>query len=196
VSVQYNDIQLDALRELANIGAGNASTALSEMIGQSIDLTVPEAAVLPMGYAVEALGPPEAEITGIVLGVHGDMPSTVVMLLTPHDADAVCGLLGLEPGSEMMESALGEIGNIVGTSYLNALAGMVGMALDPTPPATVTDMLGSIVETVLASGAAVSDSALLLDSQMVVEGEGCAITFLLVPDHGGAGELLSRLGVS
>jgi chemotaxis protein CheC len=196
MSATYNDTQLDALRELANIGAGNASTALSGMLGRSVDLTVPDARLIPMSHAVEELGAPESEITGIALGVEGDMPSTVLMLLTPQDAEAVCALLGLEPGSEYAESALGEIGNVVGTSYLNALAGMTGIALEPTPPATATDMLGSLVQAVLATRAAYSDSALLLDSRMIVEGEGCSIAFLLAPDHGGAGQLLDRLGVS
>ena len=196
MSATYNDTQLDALRELANIGAGNASTALSGMLGRPVDLTVPDARLVPMSEAVEAIGPPEREITGIALGVTGDLPSIVLMLLTPSDADAVCGLLGLAPGSEYAESALGEIGNVVGTSYLNALAGMTGISLEPTPPATATDMLASLVEAVLATRAAYSDSTLLLDSRMVVEGEGCSIVFLLVPDEGGAGELLKRLGVS
>jgi chemotaxis protein CheC len=196
MSATYNAVQLDALRELANIGAGNASTALSGMLGRPVDLTVPDARVIPMGEAVEHIGAPESEITGIALGVSGDMPSIVLMLLTPEDASAVCALLGLEPDSEYAESALGEIGNVVGTSYLNALSGMTGLALEPSVPATATDMLGSLVETVLATRAAVSDSALLLDSSMIVEGEGCSIAFLLSPDHGGAGELLSRLGVS
>jgi chemotaxis protein CheC len=196
VSTTYNDTQLDALRELANIGAGNASTALSGMLGRPVDLTVPDARVVPMPQAVEEIGPAESVVTGIALGVLGDMPSIVLMLLTPSDASAICGLLGLEPDSEYAESALGEIGNVVGTSYLNALADMTGLELEPTPPATATDMLGSLVQAVLASRASVSDSALLLDSSMIVEGEGCSIIFLLSPDHGGAGELLSRLGVS
>ncbi len=196
MSVQYNEIQLDALRELANIGAGTASTALSEMLGRAVDLSVPDAQVLPMGEAVDALGDPESDITAIVLGVGGDLPGTVVMLLTPPDADALCGLLGLPPGSELAPSALGEIGNIVGTSYLNVLAGMSGMAIDPTPPVTATDMLGAIVESVLVARAATSDTTLLLDSSMVVEGEGCSIIFLLVPEDGGAEHLLERLGVS
>jgi len=196
MTATYNAVQLDALRELANIGAGNASTALSGMLGRPVDLTVPDARLIAMHEAVEAIGPPESEMTGIALGVEGDMPSIVLMLLTPGDADALCGLLGLPPGSEYAESALGEIGNVVGTSYLNALAGMTGIELDPTPPATATDMLASLVEAVLAPRAAHSDSSLLLDSRMVVEGEGCSIVFLLVPDEGGAGQLLERLGVS
>lgn len=193
---QYNETQLDALSELANIGAGNASTALSGMLGRPVDLSVPNARLLPLSEAVEAIGPAESEITGIALGVLGDMPSTVLMLLSPADADIVCGLLGLPPGSELAPSALGEIGNVVGTSYLNALAGMTEMALEPTPPATATDMLGALVQAVLAPGADVSDRALLLDSKLIVEGEGCSISFLLVPDQGGAEQMLDRLGVS
>jgi chemotaxis protein CheC len=196
VSATYNDSQLDALRELANIGAGTASTALSQMLGRAVDLTVPDARVVAMADAVEALGSPEAEMTGIALGVEGDLPSTVLMLLTPADAETICRLLGVEAGSDLAPSALGEIGNVVGTSYLNALAVMTGSELEPTPPATATDMLGSLVQTVLAERAAFSDEALLLDSSMIVEGEGCSIVVLLVPDHGGAGHLLERMGVS
>ena len=70
---QYTDLQLDALRELANIGSGTASTALSSMLGRSVDITVPNAFVLPMADAVGAIGDPEAEVTGVVLGVMGDM---------------------------------------------------------------------------------------------------------------------------
>ena len=196
MSAQYNDVQLDALRELANIGAGTASTALSEMLGRSIDLAVPDVSVLPMAEAVELLGPPEQEITGIMLGVEGELPATVLMLLTPEDAEKICGMLGLEPHSDLAPSALGEIGNVVGTSYLNALAGMTGLEMEPTPPATVTDFLGAIVESVLAVRAMSSDRTLLLDSSLIVEGEDCSIVFLLVPDHGGAEELLERIGVS
>ena len=196
MSASYNEIQLDALRELANIGAGTASTALSEMLGRSIDLAVPDARVLPMADAVDQIGSPEQEITGIMLGVEGELPATVLMLLTPENAEKICALLGLPPDSDLAPSALGEIGNVVGTSYLNVLAGMTGLEVEPTPPATVTDMLGAIVESILAVRAASSDRTLLLDSSLVVEGEDCSIVFLLVPDHGGAEELLERIGVS
>lgn len=196
MSAQYNDVQLDALRELANIGAGTASTALSEMLGRSIDLAVPDVSVLPMADAVDQVGPAEQEITGIMLGVEGELPGTVLMLLTPENAEKICVLLGLPPDSDLAPSALGEIGNVVGTSYLNALAGMTGIEVEPTPPATVTDMLGAIVESILAVRAVSSDRTLLLDSSLIVEGEDCSIVFLLVPDHGGAEELLERIGLA
>jgi chemotaxis protein CheC len=192
---QYSDLQLDALRELANIGSGTASTALSSMLGRSVDISVPAARVLPMAEAVGVIGDPEAEATGVVLGVVGDMGASVLLLFTPHDAELMCGLLGVQAGTELGESALQEIGNIVGTSYINALAEMTGMALEPTPPATATDMLGAMVQTVLAERAGASNVALLLDSKLVVENEDCAVSFLLVPEQGGVDQLLARLGL-
>lgn len=192
---RYTDLQLDALRELANIGSGTASTALSSLLGRSVDISVPNAFVLPMAEAVGTIGDPESEATGVVLGIVGDMPGSVLLLFTPKDAELMCGLLGVEAGSEFAVSALMEIGNIVGASYINALGQMIGMELEPTPPAAATDMLAAIVETVLAERAAAGDIALLLDSDLVVEGEDCSVSFLLVPDQGGVDQMLERLGV-
>lgn len=192
---RYTDLQLDALRELANIGSGTASTALSSMLGRSVDISVPSAYVLPMAEAVEAIGEPEDDATGVVLGVFGDMPASVLLLLDPRDARLMCGLLGVDAATDIGTSALLEIGNIVGTSYLNALAEMTGMVLEPTPPASATDMLGAIVQTVLVQRAGAGDIALLLDSDLVVEGEDCSVSFLLVPDEGGVEQLLARLGL-
>jgi chemotaxis protein CheC len=193
---QYTELQLDALRELANVGSGTASTALSAMLGRSIDISVPNALALPFADAVDAAGPSEQEVTAIVLGITGDLSGTVLLLIPPADADAICRILGVEPGDEVAESALGEIGNVVGTSYINALAAMTGMAIEPTPPATATDMLGAIVESVLAGHAHAGDIALVLDSDLLVEGDDCSITFLLVPDQGGVDDMLARLGLS
>jgi len=196
LSTQYSEIQLDALRELANIGSGTASTALSTMLGRSVDISVPNARALPFADAVEAAGPQEQDVTGIVLGIVGDMNGTVLLLVPPADADAMCRMLGVEPDDEYALSALGEIGNVVGTSYINALAAMTGMRIEPTPPGTATDMLGAIVQSVLAGHAHAGDIALMLDSNLTVEGEDCSISFLLVPEQGGVDELLTRLGLS
>ena len=192
---RYTDTQLDALRELANIGSGNASTALSSMLGRTVDITVPSAFMLPMAEAVGTIGDPEAEATGVVLGVLGDMPASVLLLFSPRDAELMCGLLGVEAGTEIGTSALMEIGNIVGSSYINALAEMTGLALEPSPPAAATDMLGAIVQTVLAERAGAGDMALLLDSDLVVEREDCSVSFLLVPDQGGVEQMLAGLGL-
>jgi chemotaxis protein CheC len=196
VSLHYTDLQLDALRELANIGSGKASTALSVLLGRAVDISVPSARALSFGDAVDATGDPEAEVTGIVLGTAGDLEGTVLLLVSPADAEAICAILGVEAGSGYAPSALAEVGNIVGSSYINALAEMTGMAIEPTPPATATDMLGAIVQSVLAGQAHAGDVALMLDSQLRVEGEDCSIAFMLVPSRNAVDDLLERLGLA
>ena len=191
----FNDLQLDALRELANIGSGTASTALSSMLGRSVDISVPTAQALPFADAVDTVGPAEKLVTGVVIGVIGDMTATVLLLLGANDAAILCNLLGVDPEDELAASALGEIGNIVGTSYINALGAMTGLEMEPEPPQSATDMLGAIVASVLAGRAAGDDIALVLDSDLQVEGEDCSVSFLLVPSPGGVQELLTRLGL-
>ena len=195
MSTQFSDLQLDALRELANIGSGTASTSLSAMLGRSVDISVPTAEALPFAEAVDAVGPAERVVTGVVIGVKGDMAATVLLLLGEGDAATLCGLLGVDPDDELAISALAEIGNIIGASYLNALGAMTGLELDPEPPQSATDMLAAIVASVLAGRSGADDLALVLDSDLTVEGADCSISFLLVPTAGGVQQLLTRLGL-
>ncbi len=150
---QYTDMQLDALRELANIGSGNAGTSLSAMLGHPVDISVPAASALPLADAVEAAGDPESLATGVVLPIFGDINATVLLLFPPDDEETLCNLLGVPPHTEDGRGALGEIGNILGCSYINSLAGMTGLAIEPHPPETVADMVGAIMATVLATQA-------------------------------------------
>jgi chemotaxis protein CheC len=195
MATQYTELQLDALRELANIGSGNAGTALAGLVGRPVDISVPTARVLDLADAVDAAGPAEQPATAVVLPIFGDMDAVVLLLFREEDAAMACGLLGVEPGSEYAASAVGEIGNILGASYVTALGTMTGLALEPSTPDVVEDMLGAIVASVVAAGASESDVALVLDSALTVEGEACRLGFVLIPSHGGVDELLSRLGL-
>jgi chemotaxis protein CheC len=195
MSQHFTDLQLDALRELANIGSGTASTSLSGMLGRPVDISVPAAAALTFADAIDSLGSAEEEVTGVVLGVMGEMEGIVLLLMRVADAAGLCNLLGVEADSEMGQSALGEIGNIVGTSYINALAQMTGLEIEPSPPQAATDMLGAIVASVLAGVAGAEDVALVLDSDLEVEGEDCSLSFLMLPTRDGVAELLNRLGL-
>jgi chemotaxis protein CheC len=195
MSKHFTDLQLDALRELANIGSGTASTSLSGMLGRPVDISIPAAAALTFADAIDMIGSPEEEVTGVVLSVVGEMEGIVLLLMRVADAAGLCGLLGVDADSEMGQSALGEIGNIVGTSYINALAQMTGLAIEPSPPQAATDMLGAIVASVLAGVAGAEDVALVLDSDLEVEGEDCSLSFLMLPTRDGVEELLNRLGL-
>jgi chemotaxis protein CheC len=196
VTPRYTDMQLDALRELANIASGNAATALAQMLGREVDLNVPRVLALPLADAVEACGSPDEATTSVVIPLDGDIDGVVLLLIDPEGAQALCGLLGVEADSEIGESALREIGNILGTSCLNALASMTGLHMEPCPPHLTTDMLGAIVSSLALSQTASTDLVLVLDSELAVAGEPCSISFVLLPTDGGVSDLLAPLGLA
>ena len=194
---RYTELQLDALRELANIASGNAATALSQMLGREVGLTVPRVLALPLADAVEACGSPDESITSVVIPLEGDIDGLVLLLISNAGATALCQLLGVEAGSEIGDSALREVGNILGTSCLNALASMTGLNLGPCPPHLTTDMLGAIVSSLALSQTASTDRlVLVLDSELEIAGEPCSISFVLLPTDGGVMDLLTPLGLA
>jgi chemotaxis protein CheC len=192
----YSDLQIDALRELANIGSGTAATALSGMLGRPVDISVPNPLLLPLNDAVDAVGTGDAEVTGVAIGIVGDLDATVLMLFTPETEAVLCPLLGVEAQTEIALSALQEIGNILGASYTGALGMMTGLELEPTPPQGAKDMLAAIVASVLLAPGEDREAVLLLDSDLTVEGgDECSPSFMFIPSAGGVNELLARLGL-
>jgi chemotaxis protein CheC len=191
-----NDMQLDALRELANIASGTAATALSQMLGREVELSVPRALALPLPDAVDACGDPESSAAGVVFPLEGDLEGLMLLLIPAEHAARLCAMLGVEAGTEVGDSALREIGNIVGTSYLNGLSAMTGLELYPSPPLLKNDMLAAIVSSLLAETAGPDDLALVLDSELDVQGEPCSISFLLLPTSGQINGLLAPLGLA
>ena len=191
----FSDMQLDALRELANIGSGNAGTALSSMLGKPVDISVPTAAALPLDEAVAIAGEPDALRYGVVVPIVGDFEAIVLLLFPEDDARKLCAIYGIEPSTEDGFSMLGEVGNILGTNYINVLAQMVAMDLEPAPPQVVEDMLGAILQSVLIGRGDNIETALILDSALEVEDEACSLSFLLLPADDGIRQLLERLGL-
>jgi chemotaxis protein CheC len=199
MNVHYDERQLDALRELASIGSGTAATALAQMLGRPVELAVPRALALPLADALDAVGEPDAMVASVVMptagGAGDDVEIVVLLLFSYAGAASLCELLGVEPRSELGDSALGEIGNILGASAVGALAQMTGLALEPQPPHVLHDMLGAVVASVLSATAGDLDLALVLDAELDVEGAACGLSFLLLPTAGGVDELLGRLGL-
>lgn len=193
---RYTELQLDALRELANIASGNAATSLAQMLGREVELNVPRVLALSLADAVEACGSPEDATTSVVIPLEGDVTGVVLLLIEPQGAETLCGLLGVDAWDEIGESALREIGNILGTSCLNALASMTGLHLEPRPPHLTTDMLGAIVSSLALTQTASAELVLVLDSELAVAGEPCSISFVLLPTEGGVSDLLAPLGLA
>lgn len=196
MTVEYNELQLDALRELSNMGVGTAATALSQMLGQDVGLSVPRALALPLADAVDAAGAPEQVVTGIVIPIVGDLQALILLLIPAQDAETLCGLLGIQADSEDGRSALSEIGNILGASYMHALAAATALELDLAPPQIGTDLLASIVSAVLVAGAGETDTALVLDTALDLADHPCSVSMLLVPIGNSIARLLAPLGLA
>ena len=196
MTVEYNELQLDALRELSNMGVGTAATALSQMLGQDVGLSVPRALALPLADAVDAAGAPEQVVTGIVIPIVGDLQALILLLIPAQDAETLCGLLGIQADSEDGRSALSEIGNILGASCMHALAAATALELDLAPPQIGTDLLASIVSAVLVAGAGETDTALVLDTALDLADHPCSVSMLLVPIGNSIARLLAPLGLA
>jgi chemotaxis protein CheC len=196
VNPPLSDIQLDALRELANIASGTAATALSQMLAREVEIDVPRAFALAPADAVEACGDPERHVASVVVPIRGDIDGLVLLLIPYEHAETLCVLLGVEAHTEVGDSALREIGNILATSYLNGLGAMTGLEMEPSPPQLHCDMLGAIVSTLLIGTSGDSEIALVLDSELDVSGESCSISFLLLPTAGQISDLLAPLGLA
>ncbi|MDR7865480.1 MAG: chemotaxis protein CheC [Sporomusaceae bacterium] len=195
-------LQLDALREVGNVGAGNAATALSQIINRKIDMTVPKVAILPLGDVPDVVGGPEIMVAGVYLRVFGPAPSSILFLLPRESAFALVDMLmGRERGltdhlDSMDESALLEIGNILAGAYLNALSFFTKFTLLPSIPALAMDMAGAILSVILSQLGQMGDHALVIETEFSTEGDGGVKGhFFLIPDPGSLGTILAAIGV-
>ena len=164
------------------------------MLGRPIDVNVPIAQAMAVEDAVESAGDAEELVNAVAVSVFGDLDGLAMILLAEEAAGTLVRMLGVEPGTEIADSALGEIGNILVSSYIGALATMTGLDLEPRPPELLIDMLGAVLASALLN-AGEDDVVLQLDSVLTVDGDHCPVQFMFVPSPQGVAEMLSRLGV-
>ena len=180
------EARLDFLRELANIGTGHATTALSQMLnGRLFQLVVPDAQMLPFTEAAEYMGGAEQVVVGIFIVISGDVKGHMAFLQPLESALVLLRLLtGIEQPEldELGRSALQELGNIMVTSYLNALSTMTNLLMVPSVPGLAIDMAGAVWESVLA-GAQVTDEVTVIRTRFSADGEDIEGHILFLPDH-------------
>ncbi len=191
----YTDLQLSAIQEIANIGTGNAATALSQVIGAAVDIDPPVAEFVSLELATDRLGAPETPVIGVLTPVVGDAPASILLAVPLDAAASLCGMLGVDALSDMGKSALQEIGNILTASYLTAIGSFTGLSLDPEVPMLAVDMLGAVVDGVLAMAVADTDQVLFLSTAIRIEHAYCDFAFLYVPEQGSVRALLGALGL-
>lgn len=192
-------LELDALKEVGNIGAGHAATALSQMLGVSVSITVPQVSVIRMQDIPRPLGGPEAVVAATYFRVFGQAPGRMLIFMTREVLPEVLKLLlGKPPRPEQPllpeeESAIKELGNILCSAYLNALAGLMDMQLLPSVPALAYDMVDSVLTTVLAENAETQDKALLIETRFVEATRPITLYLFLIPESGALAPMLASL---
>ena len=195
VSEQY----LDVLKELGNIGAGNATTALAQMLQCKVDMKVPQVRLLDFGEVGTLMGGEEQIMAGIYLCVEGDITGSIMFLLEKDAArHLVSKLMGMElegdTFSEMETSALKEIGNIITGAYLNSLSTITNLKIYPSIPDLTIDMAGAILSVPAIEFGTLGDKILLIQTKFTDDFELNGF-FILVPDLESYGKILGALGM-
>lgn len=195
MSEQYYDV----LKELGNIGAGNATTALAQMLQCKVDMKVPQVRLLDFNEVGSLMGGEEQIMAGIYLCVEGDISGSIMFLLEKKAAKhLVSKLMGMElPGEEFDEmgtSALKEIGNIITGAYLNSLSTITNLKIFPSVPDLTIDMAGAILSVPAIEFGTLGDKILLIQTQFT---DDCELDgyFILVPDLESYGKILGALGI-
>jgi chemotaxis protein CheC len=193
--------QLDALREISNVGMGHAATALSQLTGKTIHLEVPRVLITDTPDIRGCMGDPDRPVVGIYLRMLGNAQGNILMVFPRENALRILEQLlprktsGGESLSELELSALTEVGNILASAYLNALGEILQMTLIPSVPHLCIDTAGSFVDSALAEFGSVGEITLMLDTEFFSKDERVNGQFFLLPSHSSLEIILSALGI-
>ena len=197
---EVNSKYFDVLKEIGNIGAGNATTAIANMLGLRIDMSVPEVAFLPVEDLGSAIGAEDEIIVGIMLGVEQDIDGSMMFLMDMASAHHIVNKLMMrddsysEPFDEMDLSAIKEIRNIIAGSYFSALSGLTNLTIVPSVPFVAVDMAAAILSVPAVQFGIFGDNALMINTEFS-DDLGIKGHFILMPEEDSYAKILTALGV-
>lgn len=196
-------MEFDVLREIGNIGAGNATTALSQLVNSKIDMKVPKVELLEFKELSDIVGGAESLVVGILLTIEGDIDGMMMFIVDKLSAHHIVDLLmsrgvqhlELRDFSEMDLSALQEVGNIITGAYLSSLSQLTNMKITSSVPYMSIDMAGAILSVPAIEFGKVADKALLIQSQFGEEEKEVNGYFILIPSVDSYEKIMSSLGL-
>lgn len=201
---ELNDMHIDALREIGNIGSGNAASSLAMMLAVQVDISVPVVRILDYEQVMDELGGPEQMIVGLLLCLDGDVNGMIMFLLHQEFANKLLeSLLGEDPPdvgaqgeiNEMAYSALQEVANIMAASYVNAIGSLTDLNINISVPSMCVDMLGAILSVPAIHYANISDKMIFIEDKFSGENLDTPNHILLIPDVESLGKIMDRLGI-
>ena len=182
-------LQLDALKEVANIGAGHAATALSQLTNRRIMISVPQINIVPLEDVPEQLGNPQEVVAAVLMHMLGDLTGRTLLLFPELVGRRLCDMLlrrplGTTAGFDVIEqSCLKEAGNILSGAYMNALSEFMGMLLLPSVPSLVVDLSAAVLTTAYLNFGHDRDYVFCVETEFHIDSaEGLRGHFLLLPD--------------
>ena len=199
---QLSSLEIDTLREIGSIGTGNAATALSQMIGKEVRITLPEVRIMGYNEAIEWIGGPEQVTAGVLVGMSGQMSGVMLSVQKLGFINLVLEQMLGHPIEdyhqldELGKSTLVEVGNIMISTFINALSGLSNISVNLTVPAFAVDMQGAILSVPMAAYGGMSDYLMTIGGNFVCEEEQVPCRLLLSPDLGSLNFLLKKLGVA
>ncbi len=198
---QIDNMQYDVLREIGNIGAGNATTALSQMINSKIDMKVPKVDLLEFKELSDIVGGAENLVVGILFTLEGRIDGMMMFMMDIRASRHLVNLLMGNPdytGDEFSEielSALNEIGNIIAGAYLSSLSALTNMLITASVPYMAIDMAGAILSVPAIEFGKIGDKALLIETEFGDENVAVNGYFILIPTIDSYGAILTSLGI-
>ena len=199
---QLTSMEIDTLREIGSIGTGNAATALSQMLGKEVRITMPEVRIMGYNEAIEWIGGPEAVTAGVLVKMVGDVGGIMLSVQKLELVNFILetmlgqGIQSYEDLEELQQSALIEIGNIMISAFVTALSGLAGIDISLTVPAFAVDMQGAILAVPMAEYGGMSDYLMTIGGNFVCNGQEIPSHLMLSPDLRSLDFLLRKLGVS
>lgn len=197
---ELSDMHIDALREIGNIGSGNAASSLAMMLSDQIDISVPVVRILDYEQVMEELGGPEQMIVGLLLCLDGDVNGMIMFLLHQNFANTLLASLIGEADvggtvDEMSYSALQEVANIMAASYVNAIADLTGFTINVSVPSMCVDMLGAILSVPAIHYANISDKMIFIEDKFHDKDLNAPNHILLIPDVESLDKIMTSLGI-
>ncbi len=194
-----NNTVLDILKEIGNIGAGNAATALAKMLNKKVDMNVPKVNILDLNEVPDLLGGAETIASAVYFKIEGDIEGSIMFILDIQSSKTLIDLLmggyNSDQLDEFTQSALKEIGNILSGSYISSLSALTNLNIKISVPSLSIDMAGAILSVPAIQFGQISDRILIIETEFIEGNDNVKGFFFLVPDFDSYDTLLKSLGV-
>lgn len=198
---KLNDMHMDVLKEIGNIGAGNAATSFSMMLGQPVDMTVPKVNLLEFDEVAKAVGGPEHLLYGILIQLEGEVDGMIMFLLDKDFSHQIINILmgqslsSYEEMDEMAFSVIKEVGNILSGAYINSISDLTGLAINLTVPSVAVDMAGALLSVPIIKFGVIGDKVLFIEENFKSAEENITSHIILFAEVESLDRILKKLGI-